>query len=142
MNRYIACQAKPIKDIGAELEEMTFPLMQSLTQLYLYPHVFTVDHWRHEAWSFIHDVSVLKGRNKLPKKDFILKNTIIANMKYLNECVSAVLDKEYQFTPIDYNMDELAGLMDNYFDWLADKLSHTRYIAKQEVVDKLISIGL
>lgn len=142
MKRYIRCQAKPLADIGADIESKTPPVIQALIQLYLYPEATTREHWRQEVWANLHDIDLRKGSNKLPKRDFILKNTIVPNMKFIESFVASVIDKEIEFTPkaIDYN--ELCGLIDNYFDWLSEKLSQTRYISCKEVYTKLESIGL
>lgn len=79
MKRYIRCQAKHLSDIGADLEQHTPPVIQALIQLYLYPYVTTTEHWRQEVWANLHSVDLRKGTNKLPKRDFILKNTIVPN---------------------------------------------------------------
>ena len=63
-------------------------------------------------------------------------------MRYIEAFVNSVIDKEFEFDLIDINYDDLCGLIDNYFDWLAKKLSETRYISTKEVYDKLDSIGL
>lgn len=139
---YIRCQARPIADIGADLEQHTPQVIQALIQLYLYPDVTTTEHWRQEVWSNLHTIDLRKGSNKLPKKYFILKNTIAPNMKFIESLVDSVIDKEYQFTPRNIDYDELCGLIDNYFSWLATRLSETRYVAAKEVYTKLKSIGL
>lgn len=142
MKRYIRCQAKPLSDIGADLEQHTPPVIQALIQLYLYPDVTTTEHWRQEVWANLHSVDLRKGTNKLPKRDFILKNTIVPNMRFIESFVASVIDKEYEFDPIDVDYDDLCGLIDNYFDWLATRLSETRYVACREIYTKLKSIGL
>lgn len=142
MKRYIIGQAKSLSDIGADLEARTPPVIQALIQLYLYPTAAKKAHWRTEVWANLHTVDLRKRTNKLPKREFILKNTILPNMKFIESFVASVIDKEYKFDPIPVDYDELCGLIDNYFDWLATRLSQTRYLAANEVYTKLESIGL
>lgn len=142
MKLYIRGQAKSLLDIGADLEDRTPPVIQALIQLYLYPNVSTTEHWRQEVWANLHQIDLRKGSNKLPKKEFILKNTIFPNLKFLASFIESVIDKEFEFTRIQIDYDELAGLIDNYFEWLATRLSQTRYVAAKEVYTKLQSIGL
>mgnify|MGYP006928563333 CR=1 FL=1 len=142
MKRYIRCQARSLSDIGADLEQNTPPVIQSLIQLYLYPNASTKHHWRQEVWANLHTIDLRRGSNKLPKRDFILKNTIVPNMKFIESLVASVIDKEYEFDPIDVDYEDLCGLIDNYFDWLATRLSETRYVAAKEVYTKLQSIRL
>ena len=93
-------------------------------------------------WTNLHSIDLIKGSNKLPKRNFILKNTIVPNMKFLRSLVASVIDKEFKFSPIPIDYNNLSGLIDNYFDWLAERLSSTRYISPTEVYNKLESIEL
>lgn len=142
MKRYIFCQSRRSSDIGADLEQHTCPVIQALIQLYLYPTATTRNHWRREVWANLHSIDLIKGSNKLPKRNFILKNTIAPNMKFLKSIVASVIDKEFKFSPIPIDYNNLSGLIDNYFDWLAERLSSTRYISPTEVYNKLESIEL
>lgn len=142
MKMLIRGQAKSLSDIGADIEDKTLPVMQRLIQLYLYPNASTRSHWRQEVWANLHQIDLRKGSNKLPKKEFILRNTIIPNMRFIESYAKSVTDKEYEFTSIEVNYDDLCGLVTIYFDWLATRLSQTKYVACKEVYTKLATIGL
>lgn len=138
----IFCHAKKLSDIGAEIESQTRPVIQALIQLYMYPNADEHNHWQKEVWANLHEIAFRKGSNKLPKKEFILRNTVEPNIEYLKSYVESVRDKECNLISIEIDYEDLSGLIYNYFEWLADKLSKSWYVSAKEVHTKLDSIGL
>ena len=130
------------KNLADWLEERTFPAMEVLAQLYLFPNTEYENHWRQELFSRFNSVKLLKG-NKLPTKKFLINSTIEADRKYASRIIQLMIDKEYLLTPKSgYNTKEYLELCDEYFDWLCTELSQKRTIFRHELYSKLDDMGL
>lgn len=134
--------AKNRKDLGAWIEGHTRQVMIAITQLYLYPNG-PRRHWRKEVWEKFYEMDLFKHNNKLPDAKFILKNSWEVNKKWVNNILEFVIDKEEDYTPReDINTEELTRILEEYFIWIADKLSKSPVVRISEVREELDKLGL
>lgn len=137
---YIYAFSKKMKDIAADLDEKSEQIILHLIKLQLYPDNTAVSHWRQEVYNFLHSVPSLKGSSKLPSSQFIMKYTWEYDKKWMPSYIKNVIG-EYG-TPKSYiDNNQLSSTCEDYFTWLADKLSTEKLVSKPEVYEKLKSIG-
>ena len=145
MKRYIKTSAMKKVDLASSIEEKTIPTMNALAQLYYFPNSENQNHWRQEVWANFHRISRLKRSNKLPSFDFIMLNTFECNKDQLNVVKNFVISKEskYEPDPDRLNNDSMfRDLVQDYFEWLADRFSQVVQISNDEVYEKLEELGL
>lgn len=133
----------PRSEIAARLEESTRPLIKHLIKLYLYPNCPAVNHWRHEVYMFLHNVSLIKRSNKLPSSEFILKNTLGLNRRFILVWKEHIEDdylNEYGY-PEDVDEDNLIEMIYNYYTWLADQLSRYGEVSRSDTYRMLKYYG-
>ncbi len=141
MKRVIYGMAMSRKDLASWIDNHTFQTIVALAQLYLFPTGNRV-HWRKEVWEKFSKVYRLKN-NKLPSAQFILENSW-GNYKYeLSRIMQYAVDKEENYEVLDETTyDEFYAIVEDYFYWLADKLSQNTEITLQEVKSELDRLGL
>ena len=143
MKKYIFGMSKSRRDLGAWIEDHTFPAMCVLAQLYLFPNVSTRKYWRQELWSKFNSMHILRGTNKLPSATFIYDNSWGVNENFVQDAVNWAIVHEENLTPIDYiDVDELSAIMGTYFDWLSKKLSKSKFVLPKDVYETLDGLGL
>ena len=136
-------QAQRKKDVSDWIEDRTLPVIDALAQLYLFPNADHVNHWKQEVWSNFSRVKLLAGSKKIPSKKFILNSSWEVHKDRLEDCLEYVIGKEYQLTPIsDIKPERFYAIVEEYFDWLADKLSKKMQVLSKEVYAKLDELGL
>ena len=129
------------RDIAAKLEETTRQLVKHLIKLYLYPDYKDVQHWRQEVYSFLHSISKIKGRNKLPSSRFILANTIQSNLELIAVWYYNILDDYGTPSNSKCSETELTRKVSNYYRWLADILSAQGEVSRKSIYNKLSELG-
>ena len=67
--------ASHLNDIKHDLSIQSAPVFHHLVKYFYIEDCELRDHWTHEIYSFLNDVDLVKGKNKFPKYDFIMKNT-------------------------------------------------------------------
>lgn len=126
--------------IAEDLEDNVQPIMTHLIKLWRYPNSDSVSHWRQEIYNFLNRTRRLKGSNKYPSANFIMKNTYDVNKsdisKWLNG-VSRVYDGKFEPTSIRNDADLMNERIKEYFKWLADVLSVDGYVFPEDVYSKL-----
>ena len=75
----IYAMSRKKSDIAAYIEEGTQEIILHLIKLYMYPESNNVHHWRREVANFLNNVPRMKGSNKYPSAQFILKNSWSVN---------------------------------------------------------------
>lgn len=129
-------------NLRAWIDDHTRQTIIALAQLYLFPHGNRV-HWRKEVWEKFHEMHRLKPSNKLPSSKFILDNSFNLYQPTLMRLIQYALDKEENYIPIrNIQESEFMLMVEDYFLWLANYLSQTDTLNKQDVLDKLDEIGL
>lgn len=130
-------------DLAASIESHTFPVMCAIAQLYLFPNTIYQNHWRQEVWSGLNTMDRLKGSNKLPSTEFIYKNSFEVNKNSVQDAIDWAIDHEQSLVPIDnIDVSHLTTVMDEYFQWLSEKLSYNRYLKSKDVYCKLDELNL
>ena len=90
----------------------------------------------------LHNVSLIKGTNRLPSDRFILKNTIKRYKQFI--CVWQYnIFNDYYIThgyPVEIPYDQLEKKIESYYQWLAGQLSIFGEVARTDVYDKLKSL--
>lgn len=146
MKRYIVANAMKKSDIGALLEEHTYPCMESLSQLYLFPDYTEYHkHWAREVWANLHRVSKLKKSNKYPKAQYIFDQTWMQNETHVEAAMDEAVNYETNLIPNESRLldaDTLYKIMDEYFTWIAEKLSKNGIVLSQESYQKLKELNL
>lgn len=143
MKKYIYAMSSKRSELGAWIEDHTFPVMCAIAQLYLFEGVQDRKHWRNEVWSKFNRMKLLKKRNKLPSSEFILENSWGANCKYVKSAVKWAVDHDKSLTPrSNVDVDELYDIMEIYFFWLSHKLSSDIYLDSDDVYAQLDKLGL
>lgn len=126
--------------IAEDLEANVRSIIRHLIKLWRYPYSDSVSHWRQEVYGFLYEVGRLKGSNKYPSSNFIMKNTYEVNKsdisKWLNG-VSRVYDNKFESTGIRNDVDLMNTRIKEYFEWLAATLSVDGYVFPEDVYAKL-----
>lgn len=135
----ILCFADDRKTVKAELKSNACELFKTLVKLYLYPNHESVSHWKQEIAAFLNRVSKLKGSNKLPSKEFILKNTWSIYEDLVPNMVKPTIE-DYGPTEVKINVIELHSKCKLYFDWIAEELSSNGLVSNKSIYEKLDSI--
>lgn len=141
MKRMILGMSMKRKDLAAWIDNHTFPTMVALAQLYLFPYGPRV-HWRKEVWEKLSKVYRLKKTNKLPDAQFILESSWGLNKHNVNNALRYAQDKEENYDVRDgATYDEFYQIVEDYFIWVADKLSQNETLDLREVKEELDSLG-
>lgn len=142
MKRYIAGMSKKRKDLAAWIEDHTFQTMVALAQLYLFSTGNRV-HWRKEVWEKFSRMYPLKRTGKLPDAQFIFDNSWELNKQWAKNALQYAIDKEDEYTPRKgITLDEYYQIAEDYFTWLADRLSQEKQLSLSEVKEELDRLGL
>ena len=145
MYKYIKAQAYSKAEIRDKIEDKTFPIMEAIAQLYLFPDEQEVSHWKREVWANLFKMYKLKGKHKLPTAEFIYQSTWVEYKDSFETAVEAAQEHEYNYVPNIDRLNSLATLysiMDEYFQWLSSKLSVNNDVKPSEVYEKLLELGL
>ena len=141
MFRYIRAMSFSKQAIEADIRQISGPLTDHLTKLYLFPYSEYTAHWSSEVWSFLNRVPKMKGSNKFPSKKLILKN-VSGYTDMVDEIMYFIMEEYSDLTPERYNAEELGVIMTKYFDWLAETLSSKGIIQSHECYQQLRELGL
>ena len=149
MKRYIKTAAESIlamstsrKEVGARIEDHTPQTIIALAQLYLFTNGNRV-HWRKEVWEKFYSVDRLKGSNKLPDANFILKNSWEVHKDNLDTYLQFAIGKEESYEPrTNVDQSQFYNIVKEYFFWLADILSQKGFVNTIAVRQKLDELGL
>ena len=142
MKKLIYGMSKKRKDLAAWIEDHTFQTMVALAQLYLFPTGNRV-HWRKEVWEKFSRMYPFRKTNKLPDAQFILDNSWEVDKKWVGNALQHAKDREDAYIPRKgATYDEFYQIAEDYFTWLADRLSQSNQISLQEVKDELDRLGL
>ena len=133
-SEYIFSMSQSRKDVAAELEQITRPLVQHLIKLWLYPNSSSANHWKQEIYNLLHNVSRLRGTNKFPTSSFILKNTIDVNSSSIPIWVEIIQD---DYDKVECSTPELVIAVKEYYAWLANKLSQQGEVSRTAIYNKL-----
>lgn len=137
--------AQDRKQIQNRLYERTPKIVEHLLCLVLDPDSLCRDHWKKEIYSFLNDIDLLKGTNKVPKASFIydatygVKQDRVRSEKYMKKFVLDVCTKENIKTNKQLNqiMTELDNVCASYFTWLSKMLNENEYVTLEEVSNKI-----
>lgn len=138
---YITGMSKDLKTMRDYLWRTSGQIVIHLMKLCMYPDNLSCSHWISEIWTFLNHVDKLKGKNKFPDKDFILK-CIWSDIDY-NDIVGwqRGLIKEYG-PGQQLDIINVYDKCDDYMHWLSDNLSSSGYVSKSHVYHKLHELGL
>ena len=126
--------------VAEDLEANVRSIIRHLIKLWRYPDSGSVSHWRQEVYSFLYEVGRLKGSNKYPSANFIMKNTYEVNKSDISKWlsgVSRIYDGKVESTSIRNDIDLMNERIKEYFKWLADVLSTDGYVFPEDVYSKL-----
>lgn len=137
--------AKNKKKIEMELCFATPKIIQHLFYLVLDKDNINKSHWQTEIYAFLNSIELIKGKNKLPDKQFIYTNSYgevqdtVQNIKWIENTADSYCDIEnIETAKSTYKiMEELDFICSNYFDWLAEKLSTVGSVKRKEVVTEI-----
>lgn len=142
MKRAIAGMSMKRKELAAWIENHTFQTIVALAQLYLFPMGNRV-HWRKRVWEKFSRMYPLRSNGKLPSAQFILDNSWGMNKRWAKNALQYTIDKEEDYEPRkDAQFQEFYQIVDDYFNWLADRLSQENQLSLKEVLDELDRLGL
>lgn len=116
------------------------PLMDHLIKLYLFPNTDYTNHWRKEVWNFLNRTPKMPN-NKFPSYKFIYQ-AISGELDITEQLMYLVLDEYSKHTPTRFDAVELESKLDEYFQWLAEKLSTKGVVQSSEVYEELEKLGL
>lgn len=142
MKRMILGMSMKRKELGDYIDNHTWQVMVALAQLYLFPNGNRV-HWRKEVWEKFSKIYPLKKSNRLPDANFIFENSWGRNKDQISNAMRYATDKEDEYTPQAHaTVDEFYFIVQDYFRWLADKLSKDPILLLADVKAELDSLGL
>ena len=116
-------------------------VVNHLIKIFLYPSNNAAEHWKHEVYSFLYQVGVLKSSNKFPTSKFILNNT----WNTWEDAILAYIPVVKQDFP---NMSEndskdVYRAIYEYFRWLSKNLSMCGMVSQTSVkqtINDLVTI--
>lgn len=126
--------------IAEELEDNVQPIISHLIKLWRYPDAAEVNHWRQEVYNFLNRTRRLKGLNKYPSAEFIMKNTYDVNKSDISKWVNGIskaYDEDFDSTSIRIDVELMNERIKEYFEWLAAELSIDGYVISRNVYSKL-----
>ena len=137
------------KELQRKLQSRSPKIIEHLFYLLLDKNNPSAKHWKNEIYSFLNDIELLKGSNKVPKVSFIYDNTYgyrqdrITSPRYMKKFLLDVCQKENLSTNLSLEeiMTKLDSLCNQYFSWLATMLHDSEFVTQEEVfsiLDKLI----
>jgi len=142
MKVYIKAMAMNRSNLRDWIEDHTYQVIVALGQLYLFPEGNRT-HWRKEVWEKFSRMHTLKPSRKLPSAQFILDNSYAIYQNKMSSILKYVIDKESNYTPTSNIDDERFRLIvEDYFLWLANYLSQTELLDKDDVLEELDRLGL
>lgn len=127
--------SKDIKSMKAELCDQAGNIDIHLIKIAILPESANVNHWRQEIATFINKVHTLKGKNKRPSTKFILDATwgsIYDDIEFWRRGQ----ERKYK-SKCNVDDEVLSEMIEEYFTWLAMKLSHEGQVSRTEVYTKL-----
>ena len=130
--------------IAENLEDNVQPIMLHLIKLWRYPNAVEVSHWRQEVYNFLNRTRRLKGSNKYPSVEFIMKNTYNINKSDISKwfnTISRVYDSDFESSSIRTDVELMNKRIKEYFEWLATELSSEGYVFSKDVYSKLKELG-
>ena len=130
------------------IQNKTEVIVEHIFKLLLMSNHESYNHWKREIANQLNEVRKLKGSNKLPKKEQIFEWSYEDISDQLNDVnfVQNRIDNiiyDYGEDSVIYNWDvenfmiKLNDICYSYFDWLADELSKTGYVANSKIYQKL-----
>ena len=134
----------PKHEIAARLEETTRTLIRHLIKLQLYGDTSpSANHWRQEIYAILHNVSKIRGSNKLPSQKFILDNTINVNRDLIPAWTRHIVTDYSDDVDQDMQIDvtKLEDKITDYYMWLAAELSEYGDISRTDCYNKLKELG-
>lgn len=136
---YIRAMSEAQRDVYDKIVSVNGEIVEHIAKLILFPSAQERHHWQREIFSFLNYVPKLKGRNKLPKKAFILdalqtKNDIIDNLIFL------AADSEYSLTPREIGDNIILSGVEAYQEWLSTELATSGRVGHEAVFAKLDEI--
>ena len=142
MKRLVYGMSMKKSELADWIDNHTFQVMVSLAQLYLFPSGNRV-HWRKEVWEKFSRVYTLKHNRKLPSAQFILDSSWLRNSHNVQNALQYAIDKEDQYqSKADWNFDDFYLICQDYFIFVADKLSQNETLMLSDVKAELDRLGL
>jgi len=139
MYRYIVAMSVDKQKIQNDLIDSGKQTVLHIIKLVLYPDSPSVNHWKQEIYSFLHDVPKLKGSNKIPEASFIF-NAISSWDDMIDKLVIEVQDEEEVESSVEVNIDQLQTMISEYHRWAADELSSSGILRRSDVYSKIDEI--
>ena len=136
------------REIERKLSDSTDEVIEHLLKLYLMPTNSARNHWISEIANFLNKVNRFAGKNKFPSPEQIYNWTyfkwkdLVTDNSYMNIWVDNICD-EYNTNvdkPIENICNEFDNICEQYFCWLASKLSVGGVVERQSIFKKLNSI--
>lgn len=140
MKRYIYAMAISKKDAIHQLQGISDPLTEHLVKIYLFPDSSYREHWCKEIRNFLSRVPKLKNGNKLPSKTLV-KESISIYLDRLDSMIGSVIKEYPDLNPERFDAVELENMIEEYFDWICEKVCNDEYVSSYDVMDRLKEIG-
>lgn len=139
---YLLEQAKNKTEFSVELSHQGEYAITHLLCIYFWPNTEFVSHWISEVYAALPRVQRLKHNNKLPTTKLIydklygeIEEDFISQFDVYKD---VVLGKENELEePKNLNANKIHDYLDNYFRWLADRLSKEGKVNRIEVENKI-----
>ena len=140
--------AEQKKEVERELKSKTVKIIEHILYLVLDKNNSAKHHWESEIFSFLHDIDLLKGSNKLPKEKFIYDSTYgkrrdrVTDNNWLSVSIRSACYEENikNEKPLEKVMNEMDYVCSEYFSWISKKLSTIGRVAPDEVFDLINSL--
>lgn len=133
------------REIERKLSDNTDKVIEHLLKLYLMPKHTAKNHWIGEIANFLNKVNRFTGKNKFPDAKQIYAWTyfkwkdLVTDTSYMNIWVDNICD-EYNIE-INKSIEDICSEFDyvceQYFRWLASKLSVGGVVERQSIFKKL-----
>lgn len=139
---YLLELAHKKQDIKQRLWDQSEYVITHLLCIYFWPNTEYISHWISEVHSGISTVPKMKHNNKYPSSKDIYQSTFggveDVFISHFDAYKDIVLGKENELEePKNLNANKIHDYLDNYFRWLADRLSKEGKVNRIEIEDKI-----
>lgn len=135
----IFCFANTNKDIANYLKSQVTPLIKHLIKIWLYPDVQENNHWKREVSNMLSEIQKLKTTKKYPNRNFILKFSWYIEEDRIDALLDNVITHMSE-DPICFSYECIYNSLQEYFFWLAEKLSQRGTVGANDIYDEIESI--
>lgn len=136
MKIYIRSFALNKREIRSDLRAAADIVIEHLIKIFLYPRLQEQNHWKQEIAAALKKVPRLKNSNKFPDASFIVDSSWMVWEDQFDRFVE-VVKEDMEENPNNSSTKKLYEAIDEYFNWISDKLSTFGAVSNKEIYNEI-----